>query len=177
MTTTPGLTDLDFDHRNAVVINRVHDELLNGTYFRNHERSYRSIRRYSVARREGWGYCIETLGRMAQTSDALAQIAAAIIREVPLYQTDHEAAAKVYEVAARVLAEPYEDVVGMAAPDAGRRRDHIKDWTLGQRIALAGWLTVACSKFHLGSVPGHGWALTALAEAKRVHLPALPAVR
>lgn len=159
------------EERHQAAVNRTESSLLDGTYFTNHSRSYRSIHGSAsmvVQGRDGYAHCLQVLGKMAAQSDAHAQLASAIVRQLPLYQTDKEAAAKVYEVAAKVLSEPFDDVIMRSGPESVRFSQTQKPWSLHTRLSIACWLEAACSKFYLGRVPGIGWCVRELAERERV---------
>ena len=52
-----------------------------------------------------WANAVEVMGEMAGTGAVFAQIAAQIIKEIPLYQTDRELRAKVFETVGSVISE------------------------------------------------------------------------
>lgn len=119
--------------------------------------------------REAWASCIEWLGRLARQSDAMAQLVQSIGLP-PLYQTAGEAAAAVYRGAHSAMQQPYDDVVGRSGPEPGRHRDHVRDWTLRERITALAYLKRATHGFDC-TAPGYGWALEALAREQGVVLP------
>ena len=52
-----------------------------------------------------WANAVEVMGEMAGTGAVFAQVAAKIIKEMPLYQTDRELRAKVFETVGSVISE------------------------------------------------------------------------
>lgn len=123
-------------------------------------------------RREAWADCLSWLAKLAHISDALAQVVRSIGLP-PLYQTDGEAAAAIYREAFAVMAQPYDDVIGRAGPEPGRHSDHLRPWTLRERILVLAYLNRATHGFNC-TAPGYGWGLTDLAKEEGVSLPDWP---
>lgn len=159
MTTTEAKTE-----RDQRLIQVYREKLMSGQVFSLVAASERSRRGYQPPlSRRGYAHCIQTLGRMAGVSDRMAQVATACISRINLYGTDGEERAHVYEAAATALAAGYDDVIGRAAPDAGRYKDHQHEYSLADRVAVAYWLNEATRDWQTGTT-GVGWCLQALAE-------------
>lgn len=144
-------------------LDRYREELLSGKTLRNHAASHRS--RYSYmppATRQQYGHAVETLGKMAQSTDQMAQIAAGIVRKLSPYGTRADLCAKMYEAAAEVMIGLYDDVIGRSGPEAGRYSDHLHGWTLYDRVAVHYWLELA-SRGATDSAAGVGWCLETIA--------------
>jgi len=153
-----------YPKRDQAIIEQYRENLENGQAFVLVARSYRStIGYYPPITKRQWGHVVSTLGRMASTSDALAQIASAIVRTLNLYGTAPEEAAKVYEAAHDALSNGYNDVILRSGPEAPRHSDCQRAYTTNERIRLALWLAAATAPLQNG-VPGPGWCLTALAR-------------
>ncbi len=157
-------------------VKREREALLDGSYFARHAMSHRSrpLGGACVAR-EKWAHAIQTLGRMAVTSDAFAQLAATIGLP-PLYQTDGELCAAIYERAHSVLAQPYDNVVRRSGPEQGRLSCCTRDWTLAERLQLAAWLAEATAP-SAASVPTIGWVLPLIAEDAVALMPHTPSLK
>lgn len=175
--TAPSYTDpsgTPFDADRVKVIEQTLANLRSGRYFRLHAASGRSaIGCRPPTSRHAWSHCIVTVGRMAAESDALAQVATAILGHVNLYGTHPEADAQVFEAAAGALDKGFDDVIGRAGPEAGRHRDHHRDFSLAERVLVAYWLATATAGF-AECVPGVGWALDAIARAHGIHVSHVP---
>lgn len=159
-----------------VVLDRMAADLCSGTYFQRHATASRSARGYRPPlTRSAWSHAMTTIARMASQSDAFAQIAAGILGRVNLYGTRPEAAAQVYEAAAAVLADGFDDVIGRSGPEPGRFSDHQRDFTLAERISLAYWLAEATAPM-VDCVPSVGWVVTGLAARHRVRTTDFPSL-
>lgn len=149
---------------------RVEDDLVTGRTFRLIEASARSSYGYRPpVNRQGWAHAIETLGRMAAQSDPLAAVARRAVAHVNLYGTAPQVHAGLAGAFAQAVADGYDDVIGRSAPDAGRRRDHHRAFTLHECVALAVWLEEA-SRFVTDRTFGVGWVVSHLARREGVAL-------
>lgn len=158
-----------YSDKDVAVIERVRENLLDGTFFRNAAASGRSALGYRpVLNRADWSHAMTTLGKMAAQSDAMAQIASQIMGKVNLYGTRPSASAQIYEAAAIALANEYDDIVGRSGPEAGRYSDHHREFSLRERVSLAYWLAEATAPMQ-DCVPGVGWCVTAIARAEGIH--------
>lgn len=146
------------------IIEKYREDVLSGRTFTLHAMSARSIRGYQppISRRD-WAFAIETLAKMAASSDRLAQVAANIIGRVNLYGDKGQAMAAIYERAEEALSKGYTDVIGRAGPETGRPSSYEHEFTLYDRVALMYWLELACRPL-ASKAPGVGWCLAALAE-------------
>lgn len=161
MTTTPATTRSADD---AKVIARVRDDLMSGAYFSRHAASHRSAIGYRPPlNRNDWAHAMKTLAEMATECDSLAQVAHTIMGRVNLYGTRPEACAQIFERAAEALREGFDDVIGRAAPGAGRFSDHQRDFNLRERVLLAYWLEAATAPMQ-DCVPGVGWCVAAIKD-------------
>lgn len=157
--------------RRAVVLARYAADLESGQAFAMAAISHRSRRGYMppVGRRT-WAHAVATLADMAQRSDALAQVASAIVGSLNLYGTDADLCAKVYERAAAAIGRGYDDVIGRSGPEAGRRSDHHRPFTIGECALIACYLMLATGPAS-ASVTRLGWALETICEAEHVLVP------
>lgn len=148
------------------------ESILSGRAFLNHWRSHQSrpLDGPPIHHR-GWAEALTWLAKLATISDASAAFVRAIGMP-PLYQTDGEAAAYLFRQAHTCLAAGYDDVVGRASPEGGRRRDYRRDYTLAERILFLAYLKRATAPFD-SCAPGYG-ALAEVAEAEGVVLPQWP---
>jgi hypothetical protein len=177
-TTTTSYTRPDgtpyTDHENDV-IDRFKAELLDGTVFTRHAHAAnanRWTRNYRpMLSRRAWAHYVQTLGRMADRSEWAAALAREIVGVVNLYGTNDDALHQVHAAVAKVMAEPWVDVLAMSGPEAGRRSSHVHEYTLGQRIIVCAWIAEATAQFEC-SVPGIGWCLDAIARAEHVSITA-----
>ena len=128
----------DLTPERQAVLDKFREDLLSGRTLVLVAQSERSrYGYYPPIRHEDWGTCIERLGRMARTSDRLAQIATAIMGKLNLYGTEGQIRAALYEAAFHATRKPYVDYVGLAGPEPGRRSDRTHDWTLYDMVALS----------------------------------------
>lgn len=154
------------------------DELLHGIVARKHRDSARSVplsHDWVIQRSDGYAYCIEVLAKMAGQGDALAQVAHRIIPVVPLYTTNHEATAKVWDAAYRAIEEGYDDVIGRAGPEGGRPK---RPFTLVEVIRIQLFLLEATAKMNTGLRASVGWTLDELCKRNGIdygHMPYLGA--
>lgn len=156
------------------VMERVEVELVSGKNFLNAEMSHRSRRGFMgpLTARE-YGTIMARMGDMAQRSSKLAFLASQVIRSVNLYGDRAQACAAIFEAIRATVAEDFYDVYLATAPDGGRRSAHMHAWTLADKIIARGWANVLTAGL-TASVPGHGWALEALAEREGIILPKIP---
>lgn len=146
------------------IVDRVRSELVTGKSFHLIAQSLRSIPRggppmthYMYAR------LLESLASYAMMSDrATATVHRILMRSLNPYTTEHEVMAVIAEQLAKVAQEGYFDVIGNAAPDAGRRSAHQHDTTLRDAI----WLRLLYAELE-GAVAGSaraelGWVLRIL---------------
>ena len=116
-----------------------------------------------------WANAVEVMGEMAGTGAVFAQIAAQIIKEMPLYQTDRELRAKVFETVGSVISEGYDDVAllagfgGPAKPSQCHRA-----FTVEECILIDLWLYKALPQ--IGCVNEIGWVMRKLAQEYRIPL-------
>jgi len=156
------------DPGRVAALDRFRDDLASGRAFALAEQSHRSRRLGCVLQRRSWAHVHATLARMAAGSDVLAQVAAAIAPRVNLYGTDGEECAHIYSAVLVALGRGYDDVIGRSGPEGGIYRT--RDYTLAERALILGWCHVMVAPME-SSVPGHGWALVAVAEECGVRLP------
>lgn len=151
------------------VIADYREKLMSGKTLANHAASHRSRRGYKppISRRD-WAHAMGTLAKMAEQSDRLAQVAAAIIGKVNLYGDRAQACAAMYEQAGAAMSKRYDDVIGRAGPEAGRHSEHQHEWTLYDRVAVHYWLELA-TRGMTDSASGVGWALQAVADEVGFH--------
>lgn len=146
------------------VIEGYRADLLSGATLARHAASHRSRRGYKPPMtRRSWAHAMGTIAEMAATSDRLAQVASYIIGKVNLYGDDAQACASIYDAAFQAMKGEYDDVIGRAAPDAGRHSAHQHEWTLYDRVSVHYWLELACRPM-AACAPGVGWCLAAIAE-------------
>jgi hypothetical protein len=118
---------------------------------------------YGPVPSELWAHAIETLARFARHSDVYAQLVRSVLSQLPLYQSKEELCAALWRSAFEALKQDYDDVVGRAAPDAGRPSSYQRDWTMKERIEFYAACQRACGPM-AGTAPGYGWALVELAK-------------
>lgn len=158
------MSDTAVTTRDAEVIAKFREDLLSGKTLLNHAMSHRSRYGYMPPlSRDQWAHAMVTVARMAERSDRLAQVAAAIMGRVNLYGDRAQACAAIYEGAFHAMKGKYDDVIGRAGPEAGRHSSHQHDWTIYDRVAVHYWLELACRGM-TGSAPGVGWCLAAIAK-------------
>jgi hypothetical protein len=180
-TTAPLVTYTDggepYDDHHAEIIRGHEADLLSGAVFARHAASDRSVIGYAPpTSRDVWSHAISTVGRMAAESDALAQVAAAIVGRVNLYQTNHECHAQVWEGAAIAIRKGYDDVIGRSGPEPGRHKDHQRPFNIHEIVQVAYWLNEATARGG-SSAPAIGWCLDAIARAHRVRTPRTPSIK
>ena len=168
-TTTVGVpSDADRD-----MIDRVRDGLLNGRYFRTIADSNRGaamMRPRPPSTNGQYAHAIRTLGRMAAWSDPLAQLAAGIVRNVPLYQSAPELVAAIYDAAFAYLLPDYDDVIGRTGPEAGRPSQYRRPFSLAERVQVAYFLAEATAPC-ADHVPTVGWCIQAIVRDERINVP------
>lgn len=164
------------EDRDAATAAQMRDDLMSGAYFTRHAVGHRSRRLGGPpVAREAWAHATETVARMARTSDALAQVARALL-PLPLYQTGGELAAALYEAARQALWSRYDDVIGRTGPEAGRPSQYVRDWTLQERVLIAAYLAEAAAPVS-DSVPTLGWVLQRLIRDEGLYVPPMPSLR
>ena len=162
------MTDID-------TLQQVKDGLLSGRYFVNHANSAASRGGYHPCiRRDMWARYIKTLGRMAELSDPLAQIAATVVTRLNLYGT----AAQLQEAAPRAIAEAiakgWDDVIGRTGPSAGRPSSYQRPYTLAEIVIVAHWLAACETAEITGALPGVGWAVLEITKELGIPSHRLP---
>lgn len=153
------MTTFPLDDALLEVVDRVERHLLDGTYFALHAESHRTRRPGCVLRRSSYAQVLRALADLADDSDAMAQVAAAIVPRVNLYGTDAEESVHIYDAAAKAITAGYDDVVGRSGPDGGRRT--VRPFSLAQCIKVARALSKATASMDT-AVPGVGWAVEAV---------------
>lgn len=156
--------------REREIMDEVSENLLNGRSFDMCARSERSAIGYRPpCPRKYWAIAIETIGRMANESDVLAQLASKLLTSIPLYQTNNELRAHIMESAGKAIRDGYLDVIRLASPEPGRRSDAQRAFTLYECLTLDVWLNLAvpCPD----TAPGIGWVVSKLIEENRVRMP------
>lgn len=155
-------------------VQRYEADLLDGTVFARHAESARSAYGYRPCLdRRAWSHAVTTIGQMAARSDALAQVAAAILPGLTrnTYTTRPEASAAIYEGAAAAIRAGYDDVIGRSGPEAGRHSDHQRPFRIDEVVLIAYYL-IEATRYMAESVVGPGWALAAVREQHDVPVPA-----
>jgi hypothetical protein len=148
---------------------QMRDDLMSGRYFarragiaRTNEHSgYRT----PITARQ-YGQVIQAIGRMAADHDQLAQAASIIIaKPINPYGNAFQAQARLFEQAADVVGQDFDDVLARTSPEPVRYSQARKPWTFAARVSLAIWLEEISAPLasHLGSMPGVGWVLSDLA--------------
>jgi hypothetical protein len=154
------------------VLARYGDDLLNGQTLYRKAASVASVRGdWVIVGRKPFAHALQTLGRMAAESDAMAQVAGAIVQKITRHQytTEHEMGAAIAHAAADALRTGYDDVIGRSGPEGGRRG--VKPFNLHQAVAINLWVTEAMRFCNPGSTTSIGWCLAHYAEQERVRLP------
>ena len=167
MPVTLQVLDVDKAEKDARQVDKYRDDLRSGRTLALAANGHRSRYGYKppVGHRQ-WAHTIETLGRMARESDALAQIATHIVGRINLYGDEAQLCASVYSAAFEAVHKGYTDVVGRSGPGAGRWSQYERAYTLSETVQLAYWLILAC-KGATASVDRPGWCLSVVAETCR----------
>lgn len=107
---------------------------------------------------------------LAGMGDSFVPFAMAIARAGGQYQSRGELLACAYEGLARVAREGYTDVIRLASPEPGRRKDAQRAYTLRELLTVSGVMALAeCDFEAINGVPGIGWCESALRHAE--HMP------
>lgn len=120
-----------------------------------------------------YGEVIGILGRAAALGDSYSAAVAAALPKVSPWLNDWQVQAGVAEAFGGFIRSQWTDVREATGPEAGRPSSHVRDVTLREAVVLHLVLTEMTYALQLGSVPGPGWALVALAR----EVDALPLIR
>jgi hypothetical protein len=164
MSTHYAQDDVVLAERDARQVDEYRESLRSGRTLALAAASHRSRFGYMppIGHRQ-WSHTIETLGRMARESDALAQIASAIVGRLNLYGDNAQLCTSVYSAAFEAVTSGYDDVVGRTGPEAGRWSQYHRSYSLREIVSLHYWLILAC-KGATSSVDRPGWCLQIVAE-------------
>lgn len=155
------------DEQRDTIISNYMDATLDGDTFTGAARSLRSIRGYKPppTSREVAALYIAA-GKLAAMGDNFVPFATAIARAGGQYQSSGELLASAHEAAARVVREGYTDVIKLASPEPGRRRDAQRPFTMREILTVREALTDAeCAFSAINGVPGIGWVEAAIRES------------
>jgi hypothetical protein len=159
----PNMTDEQRDAK----IERYMDATLDGETFTGTARSLRSIQGYKPPpRNEEIGALYRAAGKLAAMGDNYVPFAIAIAHAGGQFQSSGELLASAHEAAARVVREGYTDVIKLASPEPGRRRDAQRPFTMREILTVREVLTDAELSFSaINGVPGIGWVEAAIRES------------
>jgi hypothetical protein len=158
--------------RNAEILERYEANLLSGETLRLKAASIGSVRGdHVIVGRQAFAHALQTLGRMANESDALAQVAGHVTQALvrTQYQTRHEMGARIADAAYMAVKAGFDDVVGRSGPEGGRFQ--VKPFNLHQTVAINLWISEAVRHCNPGASPEIGWALAHFARQENVRLP------
>lgn len=148
------------------IMNRYADELADGVVFTRIGASLRSIRGYKPppAKRE-IAALYSAAGKLAAMGDSYVPFAMALAHAGGQYQSSGELLACAYEAVAQVLRTGYTDVIKLASPEPGRRKDAERRYTLREALTVSEVLTdVQLSFSAINGVPGIGWVEALIRE-------------
>lgn len=126
-----------------------------------------------------YGEVIGILGRAAALGDRYSAAVAAALPKVSPWLNDWQVMAGVADAFGDFIRSPWTDVREATGPEAGRPSSHVHEVTLREAVVLHLVLAELTYALQLGSLPGPGWALLALAhevDALQVVRLALPRV-
>jgi len=148
------------------IVARYEADLRSGRVFEMAAISHRSVRGYRpVTHSQEWRNLITAMASFT-ISDEHAQLAHAVLRDVPLYTSYHEMLAKAYDNAASAVEKGYTDVVRLASPEPGRRSDNERPYHLGVLVQLA----YALRHADVRDPNNGGWCLEALRSREDVRV-------
>lgn len=150
-------------------IEKFETEMMDGTVFRNHERSAASIIGYQPpARSDSYPRALAVLAKGAKLSDRQAELVGAAVHALsPFGPTAGEAVERMFRAVARRLADPYVDVIRKASPEPGRPSNYTHEWTLADRLTILVTLRFAADCYIPGS-GGVGWCAADLLARENV---------
>lgn len=159
-----------YNDAQLAVIERVERELITGRSLSLAAQGHKSRPYGSVLHRQNWCELVDAMATMASKSDALAQLAVAVIGKANLYEDRRGLCANAYDAALSAWGRGYDDVVGRSGPE-GSRYD-VKPYGIGDALILAHWLAWG-TRSSQDSVPGVGWCVAALVERHNIPASAL----
>lgn len=152
--------------RRQEILSSYADSMVDGECFTGMARSLRSIRGYKpppTSREIAALY--SAAGKLAAMGDSYVPFAMAIAHAGGQYQSSGELLASAYEAVARVLATGYTDVIKLASPEPGRRKDAQRRYKLREALTVSEVLTDVQLAFGgIHGVPGIGWVEEAIRE-------------
>jgi len=163
------------DHDNKV-IDRVRQEIADGTTFHYKARSHKSVYGYKPMAPSGvYQAILKALGTYAD-SDMRVDHSFRIMRKVNPYTTANEMLAQVAEVMNEIVKTGWYDTATATGPEPGRPSTHQKETTFHQSLLLELLfleieLNLRKKGISPGYVPGMGWALEAIIKQEDLFIP------
>lgn len=111
-----------------------------------------------------YGEVIGILGRAAALGDRYSAAVAAALPKVSPWLNDWQVMGGVADAFGDFIRSPWTDVREATGPEAGRPSSHVHEVTLRDAVVLHLVLSEMSYALQLGSLPGPGWALLALAH-------------
>ena len=157
--------------REQQVIDRVRAELISGAAFARGVTTHLANERVQRCgpppiRHDEWAGMMASLAAFASTSRFGADVANRIMPKINLYGTPWQAMAAINLALSEIVTEGWFDVVAATGPEPGRASSHQHALTEREVVLLAllGHELQAHVAAPLGSAPGVGWCLQAIAE-------------
>lgn len=145
------------------IIERVRGDLLSGRSFLMASAGHGSVLGYKPPpSHRDVAALYSAAGRLAARGDVFVPFAMALSRAGGQYQSTPELLKHAYTALAQVVREGYTDVIRLASPEPGRRKDAERPFTLREILTVSGEMREAMSGMHLGHLTGPGWCEQAL---------------
>jgi hypothetical protein len=146
-------------------IERSRENYLSGKAFRNASQGHGSVLGYKPPpSHRDVAALYSAAGRLAARGDVYVPFAMALARAGGQYQSTTELLKHAYSELAMVVTAGYTDVIRLASPEPGRRKDAMRPYSLREILTVSAEMREAMSGMHLGHLTGAGWCEQALAR-------------